>query len=41
MKKVEFYFPFIPLLKFNEEGVIKNKTDSRKYFEIGYPPILH
>lgn len=39
---VEFYSPFIPLLKFNETGVITNKTDLKKYFEIGlnsYPDL--
>lgn len=32
---IEFYSPLIPLLKFNDEGVIRNKTDLKKYFEIG------
>lgn len=32
---VEFYSPFIPLLKFNETGIITNKSDLKKYFEIG------
>jgi len=39
---VEFYSPFIPLLKFNETGVITNKADLKKYFEIGlntYPDL--
>jgi len=39
---VEFYSPLIPLLNFNNEGVIKNKTDLKKYFEIGlhtYPDL--
>jgi ketosteroid isomerase-like protein len=39
----QFYSPFIPLLKFNEEGVITNKKDLRKYFETGLStyPDLH
>ncbi|WP_343636362.1 nuclear transport factor 2 family protein [Fluviicola sp.] len=39
---VTFYSPFIPLLKFNETGVITNKNDLKKYFEIGlnsYPDL--
>jgi hypothetical protein len=39
---VEFYSPFIPLLKFNESGVIKDKGELRKYFELGlnaYPDL--
>ncbi len=39
---VEFYSPFIPLLKFNETGIITNKADLKKYFEIGlntYPDL--
>lgn len=39
---VQFYSPFIKLLKFNETGVITNKTDLKKYFEIGlnaYPDL--
>lgn len=40
---VTFYSPFIPLLKFNETGIITNKTDLKKYFEIGLSsyPDLH
>ena len=40
---IEFYSPFIPLLKFNVEGVIRNKTDLRTYFQIGLDtyPDLH
>ena len=33
--QIEFYSPFIPLLKFNETGVITNKADLKRYFEIG------
>lgn len=39
---IQFYSPFIPLLKFNETGVITNKDDLKKYFEIGlktYPDL--
>lgn len=39
---VQFYSPFIKLLNFNESGVITNKTDLKKYFEIGlnaYPEL--
>ena len=38
-----FYSPFISLLKFNNEGVITNKTDLKKYFQIGLDtyPDLH
>lgn len=39
---IEFYSPFIPLLHFNKEGVIRNKKDLKKYFEIGlnaYPDL--
>lgn len=39
---IEFYSPLIPLLKFNDEGIIRNKTDLKKYFEIGlntYPDL--
>jgi len=32
---VLFYSPFIPLLKFNDTGVITSKEDLKKYFEIG------
>jgi hypothetical protein len=40
---IRFYSPLIPLLKFNEEGVIENKTDLKKYFERGLTtyPDLH
>jgi len=40
---VEFYSPLIALLNFNNEGVINNKTDLKKYFEIGlnaYPDLF-
>jgi hypothetical protein len=40
--EIEFFSPFISLLKFNNEGVIKNKADLKKYFEIGlntYPDL--
>ena len=39
---IEFHSPLIPLLKFNDQGVINNKTDLKKYFEIGlntYPDL--
>jgi hypothetical protein len=39
---IQFYSPFIPLLKFNDSGLINNKTDLRAYFEIGlraYPTL--
>ncbi|MGZ3902362.1 MAG: nuclear transport factor 2 family protein [Bacteroidia bacterium] len=39
---VEFYSPFIPLLKFNETGRINSKSDLAKYFKIGldaYPDL--
>ncbi|QEC69287.1 nuclear transport factor 2 family protein [Panacibacter ginsenosidivorans] len=39
---IEFYSPFIPLLKFNEEGVIRGKPGLRAYFEAGlaaYPEL--
>ena len=41
--QIEFRSPFIPLLKFNETGIITNKTDLQKYFEIGLKtyPDLH
>ena len=45
--KIEFHSPFIPLLKFNDTGIIKSKADLAKYFKIGldaYPDlkfILH
>lgn len=40
---VEFYSPLIRLLNFNNEGVIKNKADLKKYFETGLKtyPDLH
>ena len=40
---IEFYSPFIPLLKFNEEGVIKTKADLKNYFDKGLStyPDLH
>lgn len=40
--EIEFYSPLISLLGFNNEGVIRNKTDLKKYFEIGlntYPDL--
>ncbi len=39
---IVFNSPFIPLLKFNETGIITNKHDLRRYFEIGlkaYPEL--
>ncbi|UMY65098.1 MULTISPECIES: nuclear transport factor 2 family protein [unclassified Flavobacterium] len=38
-----FYSPFIPLLKFNEEGVIRSKTELAAYFRVGldtYPDLF-
>jgi hypothetical protein len=40
--KLEFYSPFIPLLKFNETGIITSKAELKKYFEVGlnsYPDL--
>lgn len=40
--QIEFYSPFIPLLKFNETGLITSKTELKRYFEIGlnaYPDL--
>lgn len=40
--EIVFHSPFIPLLKFNDTGIITNKQDLRKYFEIGlntYPDL--
>ncbi|GAB3716736.1 nuclear transport factor 2 family protein [Spirosoma flavus] len=41
--ELEFYSPFIPLLKFNETGCITNKRDLEHYFGIGLStyPDLH
>lgn len=39
---LEFSSPFIPLLKFNDTGVIRSKTDLETYFAIGlnaYPEL--
>ncbi|WP_460961728.1 nuclear transport factor 2 family protein [Spirosoma litoris] len=33
--ELEFYSPFVPLLKFNETGCITNKGDLEHYFGIG------
>jgi hypothetical protein len=30
-----FYSPFILLLNFNKEGIIRTKSDLKRYFEIG------
>ena len=41
-ENVEFHSPFIPLLQFNEAGVIHGKEELRRYFEIGlhaYPDL--
>lgn len=40
---IEFYSPFIPLLKFNEEGLIRNKKELAIYFAAGLAayPDLH
>jgi hypothetical protein len=32
---LEFYSPFIPMLKFNETGVIRSKAELAAYFQIG------
>lgn len=40
--EIEFYSPFIPLLNFNDEGVLSGKTELKKYFEAGlnaYPDL--
>lgn len=40
--EIEFYSPFIPLLKFNDTGLIRSKADLAKYFKIGldaYPDL--
>ena len=40
--KIDFHSPFIPLLKFNERGIIKSKEELAKYFKIGldaYPDL--
>ena len=39
---IEFYSPFIPLLQFNDEGVIRNQEALRRYFDAGlhaYPDL--
>lgn len=39
---IEFCSPFIPLLKFNESGIITSRDDLRNYFKIGlgaYPDL--
>ncbi|TWI77912.1 SnoaL-like protein [Lacibacter cauensis] len=40
---VLFYSPMIPLLQFNEQGFITNRTELKKYFETGLRtyPNLH
>ncbi len=40
---LEFHSPLVIALKFNSEGVIRNKAELRKYFEIGLQafPDLH
>lgn len=40
---IEFYSPYIPLLHFNHEGVIRNKEELKKYFAAGLSayPDLH
>lgn len=42
-EEIIFHSPFISLLKFNDAGIITNKTDLKKYFEIGLKnyPDLH
>jgi hypothetical protein len=40
--ELEFYSPFIPLLKFNESGCITTKRDLERYFGVGlrtYPEL--
>ena len=40
--KIEFHSPLIPLLKFNDTGIIKSKEELAKYFKIGldaYPDL--
>ena len=40
---IQFYSPLIPLLGFNDSGIIQNKEDLKKYFEIGlrnYPNLF-
>ncbi|AKD55956.1 nuclear transport factor 2 family protein [Spirosoma radiotolerans] len=41
--ELEFYSPFIPLLKFNESGRITSKRDLARYFQLGLTtyPDLH
>src|SRR5690349_7560621 len=41
--EITFYSPFIPLLKFNEEGVIRSKEELKMYFAAGLTayPDLH
>lgn len=39
---IEFYSPFIPLLKFNDAGIITSRDDLKKYFKMGldaYPDL--
>jgi len=39
---INFYSPFIPLLKFNDTGIITNKEQLKEYFNIGlkaYPDL--
>jgi hypothetical protein len=40
---LEFYSPFVRLLKFNETGRITTKADLRRYFQLGLDayPTLH
>ena len=41
-EELEFKSPFIPLLNFNEEGIIISKEQLKKYFKIGletYPDL--
>ncbi|RYZ19441.1 MAG: nuclear transport factor 2 family protein [Sphingobacteriales bacterium] len=42
-EELEFHSPFIPLLKFNETGVIHTKQDLASYFKVGLEayPDLH
>lgn len=41
--ELEFYSPFIPLLKFNKTGCITSKGDLEHYFQVGLStyPNLH
>lgn len=42
-EELSFSSPLIPLLRFNDSGIIQNKSDLKRYFEIGLSayPELH